>query len=90
VTIICFFRTSTESDIANALKELEKKFVESNMSHVKRLLQITIHVRRQWIEKESNRISEIIKKYPSLQHYEIVRHSIILKNYFDNTLNNKL
>ncbi|XP_025997041.1 uncharacterized protein LOC105204165 isoform X2 [Solenopsis invicta] len=62
----------TESDITNALKELEKKFMENNASHIKRLLKITMPVRRQWIENKSNRINEIVKKYPSLQYYEMV------------------
>ncbi|XP_025997042.1 uncharacterized protein LOC105204165 isoform X3 [Solenopsis invicta] len=61
----------TESDITNALKELEKKFMENNASHIKRLLKITMPVRRQWIENKSNRINEIVKKYPSLQYYEM-------------------
>lgn len=59
----------------NALKELEKKVVENNnMSHVKRLLEITMSVRRQWIEKESSRIVEIVSKYPPLTYYEMVRY----------------
>lgn len=67
-----FFRIPTESDIANALKELGKNVVEkNNTSHIKRLLKITMNVRRQWIEKESSRIAEIILKYPSLKHYEM-------------------
>lgn len=74
IIIYFFTRTPTESDITNALKELEKKFIENNASHIKRLLKITITVRRQWIENESNQISEIVKKYPALQHYEMVYH----------------
>ncbi|KYN00714.1 hypothetical protein ALC62_08506 [Cyphomyrmex costatus] len=65
-----------ESDITNALKELEKNVVENNnTSHIKRLLKITMSVRRQWIEKESNRIAEIILKYPALKYYEITNAS---------------
>jgi len=40
-------RIPTESDITNAIKELNKKVVENtNMSHIKRLLKITICAKR--------------------------------------------
>ncbi|KYN21890.1 hypothetical protein ALC57_05732 [Trachymyrmex cornetzi] len=69
----------TESDIANTFKELGKNVVENyNTSHTKRLLKITMSVRRQWIEKESSRIAETISKYPPLKHYEMANSTDIL------------
>lgn len=77
-----FPRVPTESDIAKALKELEKKFVENNnISHIKQLLKITMSARRSWIEKESSGIVEIVSKYPSLKYYEIVRSFIFFIFY---------
>lgn len=74
-TINVFFRAITDSDIKNALKELEKKIVkDTNISHVKRLLKLTMSMRRQWIEKESTGIVDIVSKYPPLERYEVVRY----------------
>lgn len=70
------FRILNDSDIKNALKELGKKFVNINASHVKQLLKITMSVRRQWIEKESTGIVDLVTKYPSLEHYEMVCYFI--------------
>lgn len=76
-TIYIFCRTLKDSDIKNALKELEKKYVKhSNVSHVKRLLKITMSMRRKWIETEFTGIVDIVTKYPSLEHYEIVHYVI--------------
>lgn len=63
-----------DSDIKTALKELEKKVGKhTNTAHVKQLLRITMSMRRQWIEKESTSINEVIAKYPPLEHFEMVR-----------------
>lgn len=77
---------STESDIASALKELEKKLVENSTSHVKQLLKITMSVRRLWIEKESSGIIEIVTKYPSLQYYQPISQIYVLDHYKFNCL----
>ncbi|XP_067210765.1 uncharacterized protein [Linepithema humile] len=62
----------TNTDIQNALKELEKKCVgNKNISHMKHLLKITISHRRPWID-EAKRIVDIVHKYPQLNNYELV------------------
>jgi len=70
-----FYRATdyvTNTDIQNALKELEKKFVDhKNISHMKHLLKMTISHRRPWIDK-AKRIVDIVHKYPQLNNYELV------------------
>jgi len=70
---------------------LEKKFVEnSNISHIKQLLKITMSVRRQWIEKESTEIVEIVSRYPSLKYYEMVLFELLnMKSITENVLFDK-
>ncbi|KAL0108675.1 hypothetical protein PUN28_015271 [Cardiocondyla obscurior] len=68
----------TDADMTSAVKKLERKVVtEKNLSHVKRLLNQKLTVRRQWIENESDGINAIVKKYPPLQHYEMILYELL-------------
>lgn len=64
-----------DSDLNSILDEIEKKFTPGkNVAHFKRLLLLSKSVRRPWIEQHSNGINDIIKKYPILNEYEMVRY----------------
>lgn len=76
--LLFFYRVQkTISDVQQALKELGKEYIEGkNVSHIKKLLKMTLQDRRPWIENEANRIMDIITKYPPLKDYEMVIFNI--------------